>query len=140
MSRIHYDTEHPGKLLRRTLAGYLTHAIEELPVDPKAIHEMVVVGNSTMRDLFFRQSVYSIGQSPYQSITEIEMAEGKRATTSLTETGRRCLLPIHPEAESTARPSSAGTWAPTPPPACWPSIWRMKTAWSPSWISAPTPS
>ncbi len=62
----------------RTLAGYLTHAIEEFPVDPQTIYEMVVVGNSTMRDLFFRQSVYSIGQSPYRSITEIEMEEGKR--------------------------------------------------------------
>ncbi len=82
----------------RTLAGYLTHAIEEFPVDPKTIYEMVVVGNSTMRDLFFRQNVYSIGQNPYRSITEIEMAEGKRTTTSLTDTGRRCLLPIHPKA------------------------------------------
>ena len=35
MARIHYDTEHRGKLLLRTLAGYLTHAIEELPVDPQ---------------------------------------------------------------------------------------------------------
>ena len=86
MSRIAYDTEHPGRLLMRTLAGYLSHAIEKFPVDPKTIYEMVVVGNSTMRDLFFRQSVYSIGQSPYQSITEIEMAEGKRTTTSLTQT------------------------------------------------------
>ena len=34
MSRIQYDTEHRGKLLMRTLAGYLTHAIEEFPVDP----------------------------------------------------------------------------------------------------------
>jgi len=98
MSRIHYDTTHPGKLLRRTLAGYLTHAIEEFPIDPRAIYEAVVVGNSTMRDIFFRQSVYSIGQNPYRSITEIEMAEGKRATTSLVETGRRSLLPIHPQA------------------------------------------
>ena len=121
MARIQYDTEHPGKLLRRTLAGYLTHAIEEFPVDPKSIYEMVVVGNSTMRDLFFRQSVYSIGQSPYRSITEIEMAEGKRTTTSLTETGRRCLLPIHPKARVYGAPSSADTSAPTPPPACWPS-------------------
>ena len=62
----------------RTLAGYLTHAIEDFPVDPQTIYEMVVVGNSTMRDLFFRQNVYSIGQNPYRSITEIEMAEGKR--------------------------------------------------------------
>ena len=88
MSRIVYDTEHPGRLLMRTMAGYLSHAIEKFPVDPKSIYEMVVVGNSTMRDLFFWQSVYSIGQSPYQSVTEIEMAEGKRATTSLTQTGQ----------------------------------------------------
>jgi uncharacterized 2Fe-2S/4Fe-4S cluster protein (DUF4445 family) len=108
MSRIQYDSEHPGKLLRRTLAGYLSHAIEEFPVDPKTIYEMVVVGNSTMRDLFFRQSVYSIGQNPYRSITEIEMAEGKRSTTSLTETGRRCLLPIHPKARVYGVPVISG--------------------------------
>ncbi len=108
MARIQYDTLHPGKLLRRTLAGYLTHAIEELPVDPKSIYEMVVVGNSTMRDLFFRQSVYTIGQSPYRSITEIEMEAGKRTTTSLTETGRRCLLPIHPKARVYGAPIISG--------------------------------
>jgi uncharacterized 2Fe-2S/4Fe-4S cluster protein (DUF4445 family) len=108
MSRILYDSEHPGKLLMRTLAGYLSHAIEEFPVDPKSIYEMVVVGNSTMRDLFFRKNVYSIGQSPYRSITEIEMAEGERTTTSLTETGRRCLLPIHPKARVYGAPVIGG--------------------------------
>jgi uncharacterized 2Fe-2S/4Fe-4S cluster protein (DUF4445 family) len=108
MSRIHYDTTHPGKLLRRTLAGYLTHAIEEFPIDPRAIYEAVVVGNSTMRDIFFRQNVYSIGQNPYRSITEIEMAEGKRATTSLVETGRRSLLPIHPQARVYGLPVISG--------------------------------
>jgi uncharacterized 2Fe-2S/4Fe-4S cluster protein (DUF4445 family) len=108
MSRISYDTEHPGKLLMRTLAGYLTHAIEAFPVDPKTIYEMVVVGNSTMRDLFFRQSVYSIGQSPYLSITEVEMAEGKRTTTSLQQTGLRSLLPIHPKARVYGAPIISG--------------------------------
>ena len=108
MSRIHFDTEHKGKLLRRTLAGYLTHAIDELPVDPRTIYEVVVVGNSTMRDLFFRQNVYSIGQNPYRSITEIEMAEGKRTTTSLIETGRRCLLPVHPDARVYGLPIISG--------------------------------
>jgi uncharacterized 2Fe-2S/4Fe-4S cluster protein (DUF4445 family) len=108
MSRIRYDTEHPGKLLRRTVAGYVTHAIEEFPVDPATIYEMVVVGNSTMRDLFFRQNVYSIGQTPYQSITEIEMADGKRSSTSLVETGRRCLLPIHPRARVYGLPIISG--------------------------------
>ncbi|MFY9725547.1 MAG: ASKHA domain-containing protein [Bryobacteraceae bacterium] len=108
MSRIHYDCEHPGKLLRRTLAGYLSHAIEEFPVAPSSIYEMVVVGNSTMRDLFFGQSVYSIGQNPYRSITEIEMAEGKRATTSLSITGRQALLPIHPRARVYGVPIISG--------------------------------
>ena len=108
MSRISYDTDHPGRLLMRTLAGYLSHAIEKFPVDPKSIYEIVVVGNSTMRDLFFWQSVYSIGQSPYQSITEIEMAAGKRATTSLTQTGQHSLLPIHPRARVYGAPIISG--------------------------------
>ncbi len=108
MSRISYDGAHPGRLLMRTLAGYLSHAIEKFPVDPKTIYEMVVVGNSTMRDLFFRQSVHSIGQNPYRSITEIEMAEGKRATTSLIETGRRSLLPIHHKARVYGAPIISG--------------------------------
>src|SRR5260370_9702348 len=107
MARISYDGEHRG-LLMRTLAGYLTRAIEELPVDARSIYEMVVVGNSTMRDLFFGQSVYSIGQNPYRSITEIEMADGKRTTTSLTSTGRRCLLPIHPQAPGYRAPVISG--------------------------------
>ncbi|MGA7524304.1 MAG: ASKHA domain-containing protein [Acidobacteriaceae bacterium] len=108
MARIAYDTDHPGRLLLRTLAGYLSHAIEKFPVDAKTIYELVVVGNSTMRDLFFRQSVHSIGQSPYRSITEIEMAAGKRATTSLTQTGLRSLLPIHPRARVYGAPIISG--------------------------------
>ena len=108
MARIHYDTEDGTKLLQRTLAGYLTHAIEEFPVDPQSIFELVVAGNSTMRDLFFRLSPYSIGQSPYQSITEIEMAEGKRTTTSLSESARRLGLPLNPKARVYGLPIISG--------------------------------
>ncbi len=108
MSRIHYDTGHPGRLLMRTLAGYLSHAIADLPADPLTIYEVVLAGNSTMRDLFFRQSVYTIGQNPYRSITEIELAEGRRTTTSLTTTGRRSLLPIHPNARVYGLPIISG--------------------------------
>ena len=108
MSRIHYDTGHPGRLLMRTLAGYLSHAIGDLPADPRSIYDVVIVGNSTMRDLFFRQSVYSIGQNPYRSITEIELAEGKRRSTSLITTGRRSLLPVHPSARVYGLPIISG--------------------------------
>jgi uncharacterized 2Fe-2S/4Fe-4S cluster protein (DUF4445 family) len=108
MSRIQYDTTHPGRLLMRTLAGYLNHAIEELPVDPATIYEVVVVGNSTMRDLFFRKSVYSIGQNPYRSSTEIDLAEGRRTSTSLTEPAARCLLRVHPRARVYGLPIVSG--------------------------------
>ena len=108
MARIPYDSEHPGRLMMRTLAGYLGHAIADLPVDPLSIYEVVLAGNSTMRDLFFRQSVYTIGQNPYRSMTEIEVAEGKRTTTSLTTTGRRSLLPIHPNARVYGLPIISG--------------------------------
>ena len=108
MSRIRYDTEHPGRLLMRTLAGYLSHAIADFPADPRTIYDVVLVGNSTMRDLFFRQSDYTIGQNPYRSITEIDLAEGRRTTTSLRTTGRRSLLPIHPNARVDGLPIISG--------------------------------
>ena len=108
MSRIHYDTEDQSKLLQRTLVGYINHAIEEFPVDPNSIYEMVVAANSTMRDIFFRLSVYSIGQNPYQSITEIEMAEGKRTTTSVSESAKRLGLPINPKARVYGLPIISG--------------------------------
>ncbi len=108
MSRIQYDTSDGSKLLQRTLAGYLTRAIEEFPVDPQTIYELVVAGNSTMRDIFFRQDVYSIGQSPYRSITELELEAGKRTTTSLSEAANKLLLPIHPRARVYGLPIISG--------------------------------
>ncbi|MEO7676589.1 MAG: ASKHA domain-containing protein, partial [Verrucomicrobiota bacterium] len=107
-SRIDYDTHDKSKLLQRTLVAYLAHVIEEFPVDPKSIFELVVAGNSTMRDLFFRLDVYSIGQNPYQSITEIEMADGRRSTTSLVESAAKLHLPIHPRARIYGMPIISG--------------------------------
>jgi uncharacterized 2Fe-2S/4Fe-4S cluster protein (DUF4445 family) len=98
MSRIDFDTTHRGRLLQRTLLGYLSHAIEELPVDPETIYELVVAGNPTMRDLFFGLSVYPLGQKPYRSITERELIDGTRPSTSLFTTARKLRLPIHPAA------------------------------------------
>lgn len=108
MARIHYDSSHQGHLLMRTLAGYLTHEIVRFPVDANSIYEMVVVGNATMRDLFFRQDVHPIGQNPYQSITEIQLQQGLRTTTSLTSTGKKSLLPINPLARVYGLPVVSG--------------------------------
>lgn len=108
MARIQYDTDDRTKTLQRTLVGYLGRAIKELPVDPRSIYEVVLAGNSTMRDMFFRLSVYSIGQSPYQSVTELELAGGRRSTTSLSDTARRLGLPIHPQARIYGLPIISG--------------------------------
>jgi uncharacterized 2Fe-2S/4Fe-4S cluster protein (DUF4445 family) len=108
MARIQYDTEDRTKTLQRTLAGYLSRAIQEFPVEPRSIYEVVVAGNSTMRDMFFKLSVYTIGQSPYQSITELEVASGARTTTSLSEQARRLGLPVHPKARVYGLPIMSG--------------------------------
>ena len=108
MARIQYDTEDRTKSLQRTLVGYLSRAILEFPVDARSIYEVVIAGNSTMRDLFFKLSVHSIGQSPYQSITELEVAAGTRRTTSLSEVARRLGLPIHPKARVYGLPIISG--------------------------------
>ncbi len=108
LARIQYDTEQGGHVLQRTLIGYLSHAIEDFPVDPMSIYELIVAGNSTMRDLFFGLSAYTIGQNPYQSLTEIEVEEGKRETTSLSKTAKQLRLPIHPKARVFGLPVISG--------------------------------
>jgi uncharacterized 2Fe-2S/4Fe-4S cluster protein (DUF4445 family) len=108
MARIQYDTEDRTKTLQRTLIGYLSRAIQEFPVDARSIYEVIIAGNSTMRDMFFKLSVYSIGQSPYQSLTELEMAQGRRPDTSLSATARKLGLPIHPKARVYGLPIISG--------------------------------
>ena len=98
MARIHYDGHHRGRLLQRTLLGYLARAIQDLPADPLTIYELVVAGNPTMRDLFFGLDVQTIGVMPYRSTTEAALADGRAATTSLSLPARRMRLPAHPDA------------------------------------------
>ncbi len=98
MARIRYDGEHPGRLLQRVLLGYLRRAMESLPCEASSIHEVVVVGNPTMRDLLFGLDVQSIGQLPYASVTEAELERGERRSTSLEVGASSLRLPAHPEA------------------------------------------
>ncbi|MBL4575376.1 MAG: DUF4445 domain-containing protein [Opitutaceae bacterium] len=108
MSRIQYDTDHPDKLLQKTLLGYLTRAIKDLPVDPKTIYELVVAGNLTMRDIFFGLNVYSIGQKPYRSQTELDVEEGKETSTSYHLKAKELRIPIHPKARIYGTPLISG--------------------------------
>ncbi len=108
MARIQFDSDNPGRLLQRTLLGYLTHAIEDFPVQPHSIYELVVAGNSTMRDLFFGLNVHSIGQKPYWSLTQTAYQEGLESSTALSRTAKEMRLPIHPAARVYGLPIVAG--------------------------------
>src|SRR5262245_35989030 len=98
MARIRFDGEQKGRLLQRTLLGYLSRAITALPADPATIYEVVVAGNPTMRDLVFGLDVQPIGVMPYRSTTEAALHEGRATTTSLSMRASRLRLPVHPEA------------------------------------------
>jgi len=98
MARIHYDGTRRGRLLQRTLLGYLSHSIEALPVDPSTIHEVIVVGNPSMRDLLFGLDVQGLGALPYRSSTETALLAGEVTTTSVNARARKLRLPIAPMA------------------------------------------
>jgi uncharacterized 2Fe-2S/4Fe-4S cluster protein (DUF4445 family) len=71
ISRIHFDGKDPGKL-QSILISKINEEIHKMPVDSQDIYDFVVVGNSTMRDLFFGLDVQSIGVSPFKSVTETD--------------------------------------------------------------------
>ena len=81
MHRIKYDGDHPGEL-RRILVAFVNAEIERMPCDSEDIYEFVVVGNPTMRDVFFGLDVQTIGQRPFKSLTEHELDQGKSETTA----------------------------------------------------------
>ena len=108
MARIQFDCDHPGRLLQRTLLGYLSHAIEDFPCKAESIFEIVLAGNATMRDLFFGVDVRSIGQKPYRSRTEHELRSGERSSTTLSRPAKRFGLPVNPAARVCSLPLISG--------------------------------
>ena len=108
MHRISYDTgPHHGELQRAILASInyeIRDMCSRLDFRRREIYDVVMVGNSTMRDLFFGLDVESIGQKPYQSLTEQELERGERTTTSFNEKAQQLGLAIHPKANVYAPP------------------------------------
>ena len=102
MHRISYDGEFQGEL-QKAVVNAINHEILELGdrfgFVRQEIYEVVVAGNSTMRDIFFKLDVQSIGQRPYKSGVEHAYLEGERETTSLLEGSRRLGLRANPRAK-----------------------------------------
>ena len=102
MHRISYDGGPFKGELHKSVISTLNHRLKtmcrELGFPRHRIYEIVVVGNSTMRDLFFNLDVQSIGQRPYKSQIEHEYLAGERKTTALTEKAHRLGIWSHPKA------------------------------------------
>lgn len=101
MHRISYDGEFAGELRKSLIAALNSQIMDMCETHDfvrQEIYEIVVAGNTTMRDIFFRQDVQSIGQKPYKSIIEHEFLDGIRPTTSLTEKARRIGIRSNPKA------------------------------------------
>ncbi len=100
MARIGYDAEHPGELrraLRRELNRELQSAYRALRIDRHEVLEAVVVGNPTMRDLFFGLDVGPLGRWPFRSVTETEVRRGLRPTTGLLRRAHELGVLMHPQ-------------------------------------------
>ena len=102
MHRISYDGgPHRGEL-RQVLLSAINFEIGDmarrLGFHRRQIYEVVVVGNSTMRDIFFGFDVQSIGERPYKSVVELELESGNRSGTALNAMAGRLGLRVHPQA------------------------------------------
>ena len=103
MNRISYDAgEFQGELHRaiiNTLNTEVRAMCSELDISRHEIYEILVVGNATMRELFFDMDVQSIGQRPYKSLVETEYLEGKRDSTSLSVSARQLRIMANKNAQ-----------------------------------------
>ncbi len=102
MNRISYDGGKDAGELRAVMVSSINFEIgemvRELKIRRRQIFEIVVVGNTTMRELFFGIDVQSIGQRPYKSTIEDEFRAQKRSSTALSSTSTALGLRIHPKA------------------------------------------
>jgi len=111
MNRISYDAGEPGELrqaLRRAINGELRELYARTGISRREVYEVVVVGNSTMRDIFFDLEVASIGERPYKSSTELELLDGRRDSSELLKLGWELGLKVHPRARVWGAPLIAG--------------------------------
>ena len=102
MHRISYDGGPFGGELQQVMHSAVNFEIGDmarrLKIHRRQIYDVVVVGNSTMRDIFFGIDVQSVGEKPYKSLTELELDLGERDTTALNVSATDLGLRVFPKA------------------------------------------
>ena len=102
MNRISFDVGRNRGELRLAIISAINFEIGELirlaNVQRRQIYDVVIVGNTTMRDIAFGINVQSVGVKPYKSSVEMEFEEGTREGTSLRSNAQAVGLRIFPKA------------------------------------------
>ena len=102
MHRISYDGgPHPGELQKVMLSSLnfeIGDMCRRLKTRRRQIYDVVIVGNTTMRDILFGIDVQPIGEKPYKSTIELDLEAGGRSTTSLNVEARDLGLRVFPRA------------------------------------------
>ncbi|MFL2664663.1 MAG: ASKHA domain-containing protein [Dehalococcoidia bacterium] len=100
MNRISYDSAENNGELKSVIVSAINFEIGEMVkknlIRRREIYDVVVVGNTTMREIFFGFDVTSIGTKPYKSIVENELIKGKRVNSSLISNAKDIGLRINP--------------------------------------------
>ena len=102
MNRISYDSsKFKGELCKSIISSInfeIGEYVKKIKIRRNEIVEVVIVGNATMRDLFFDLDVESIGVRPYKSIIELDYLENKVDSTEISKYAKEINLRINPNA------------------------------------------
>ena len=102
MNRISYDSsKFKGELCKSIISSInfeVGEYVKKIKIRRNEIVEAVIVGNATMRDLFFDLDVESIGVRPYKSIIELDYLDNKVDSTEMSKYAKEINLRINPNA------------------------------------------
>ena len=102
MNRISFDVGRNRGELRLAIISAINFEIGELirqaNVQRRQIYEVVLVGNTTMRDIAFGIDVQPVGVKPYKSSVELDYETGQRNGTALQSNAQAMGLRVFPRA------------------------------------------
>ena len=102
INRISYDsTKFKGELHKAIISSVnfeIGEMIKPLKIRRRQIIEITIVGNTTMRDIFFDLNVETIGLKPYKSSIEFDYINNKVESTELKRSAKEMGIRINPKA------------------------------------------
>ena len=101
INRISYDsTKFKGELHKAIISSVnfeIGEMIKPLKIRRRQILEVTIVGNTTMRDIFFDLNVETIGLKPYKSSIEFDYINNKVDSTELKRSAKEMGIRINPK-------------------------------------------